>query len=84
MKEVIQLDAAYTALAMDIVMGYSFGESVNYLQRRDFALEWMETFHSFLCFLPVTRHAPWMHRVLKSMPFFIINLISARVGALVR
>jgi Cytochrome P450 len=83
-KEVVQLDAVYLALTMDVVTEYAFGQSANYLRRKDFAFEWMETTHSFLRFLPVIKQAPWLHRILKSTPFFIINLISLRAAALTR
>jgi cytochrome P450 len=81
-KEIVRLDAAYLALAMDVVTDYSFGQSVNYLQQKDLGLEWMKTMHSVLGFLPVVRHAPWMHRILKSIPFSVINLLSAKAAAL--
>jgi Cytochrome P450 len=83
-KEVVQLDIAYLALAMDIVTDYSFGQPVGYLERKDFALEWNKVLRGYLPFLHFIKQAPWVHHILKSIPFFILNRISPGAAALAR
>jgi cytochrome P450 len=83
-KEVVRLDIAYLALAMDVLTDYSFGQPVGYLQQKDFALEWNKVLRSLLPFLAVMKQAPWMHHILNSIPLFILNLISPGAAALAR
>jgi hypothetical protein len=52
------LDVAYLALSMDIVTDYSFGQSTNYLQRKDFALEWRDIIHGFVHFITGREPSP--------------------------
>jgi cytochrome P450 len=84
MKEVVQIELAYLALGMDVVTDYSFGQSTNYLQQKDFAFEWHKMMHSMATLIPVLRQAPWAHNIFRSIPLFMVTLISPRAAAFLR
>ncbi|KAL9039589.1 MAG: hypothetical protein Q9214_004816 [Letrouitia sp. 1 TL-2023] len=73
---VINLNTAFTALALDVISLYAFGKSYGLLQRREFAPDWRQMLHNTLESFPLMRHMPWLPAILKKLPSSIRNLVS--------
>lgn len=56
--EVIQLDAAYMALTLDVITGYSFGDSWGALESPESWKNWHRVMYQMFETVPVGRHLP--------------------------
>jgi cytochrome P450 len=77
------LDAAYTALTMDIIAHYAYGYSYNHLAEDDFKLSWKETIIGASANGAFLRQFPWTLPIMKAMPFSLLQKLNPQAGALV-
>jgi len=82
-KEVIRLDAAYTALTMDIMTHYAYGESYNHLAEDDFKLSWKEAIINTSANGAFLRQFPWTLPIMKATPLSLLQKINPQAAALV-
>jgi cytochrome P450 len=82
-KEVIRLDAAYTALTMDIITHYAYGQSYNHLAEDDFKLSWKEAIIGVAANGAFLRQFPWALPIMKATPLSLLQKINPQAGALV-
>ncbi|KAI4213325.1 MAG: hypothetical protein LQ351_004066 [Letrouitia transgressa] len=73
---VLNLNTAFTALALDVISLYGFGKSYGLLQKPEFAPNWRQMLHNTLESFPLMRHVPWLPAMLKKLPHSIRNLVS--------
>ncbi|KAN0093577.1 cytochrome P450 [Hyaloscypha variabilis] len=66
--EVVRVDAAFTALTMDVISQYSFARDDDYLSEPDFKLQWKETLIGAFEGGALLRQFPWMLRVMNLFP----------------
>jgi cytochrome P450 len=66
--EVIRIDAAYTALTMDVICQYSFAMDDNMLGEPDFKLAWKETLTGATEGGAMLRQFPWMFPMMNALP----------------
>lgn len=79
---VIRLDAAFTALTMDIISHYSYGKSYRYLDEDDFKLSWKEAVLEASANGAMLRHFPAMLAVSKSMPHWLLRKLDPQAAVL--
>jgi Cytochrome P450 len=81
-KEVINLTVAYMALSTDVITEYCFGDCTNYLRQKDFSVEWAEIMKYVFKLGAFWKLTPWIHRILRVTPIFIMNLMSPKASSL--
>ncbi|KAG5975396.1 hypothetical protein E4U55_007703 [Claviceps digitariae] len=81
-KHVLRLDAAFFALANDIIAEYSFGEGYRCLEREDFREDFKSTLLAAVETGALVRHFPWMVPLLYGLPRWILARLSGRFTAL--
>ncbi|KAE8356302.1 cytochrome P450 [Aspergillus coremiiformis] len=74
-KSVLQLDAAYIALTMDIITEYSYGTSYDCLAAGDFQPRWKETILAAVSSFALTRQFPWIFPLMKATPSSILRFL---------
>jgi len=82
-KEVIRLDAAYTALTMDIITHYAYGRSYNHLAEDDFKLSWKETIIAVAANGAFLRQFPWSLPIMKATPLSLLQKLNPQAASLV-
>ncbi|KAE9368851.1 cytochrome P450 [Stipitochalara longipes BDJ] len=66
--EVVRVDAAFTALTMDVISQYSFARDDDYLSEPDFKLKWKETLVGAFESGALLRQFPWMLTIMNLFP----------------
>ncbi|EFY91617.1 cytochrome P450, putative [Metarhizium acridum CQMa 102] len=83
-NKVVRLDAAFFALANDIITEYSFGEGYDCLSKNDF----QESFKGVLLTAveagAFIRQFPWVVGIIKSMPVLVLRRISGAFASLLQ
>jgi cytochrome P450 len=79
---VIRLDAAFTALTMDVITHYSYGKSYRYLDESDFKLAWKDAVLAASANGAMLRHFPVMLAVSKSMPHWLLKKLDPQAAVL--
>jgi cytochrome P450 len=82
-KEIIRLDVAYTALTMDIIAQYAYGQSYNHLAEDDFKAYWKETVIGASANGAFLRQFPWALPILKAIPFSLLQKMNPYAAHLV-
>jgi len=80
---VVRLDAAFMALTMDVISGFAFGDSYNYLDEPDFKLEWKETVVGGSANGVFLRQFPWALPILKVTPLSVLEVANPKAAKLV-
>lgn len=81
-RSVIRLDAAFTALTMDVITHYSYGKSYRYLDEPDFKLAWKDAVLAASANGAMLRHFPAMLAVSKSMPHWLLKKLDPQAAVL--
>ncbi|KAG6004627.1 hypothetical protein E4U21_000903 [Claviceps maximensis] len=79
---VLRLDVAFFALANDIITEYSFGEGYDCLGREDFREDFKANLMSTLETGALVRHFPWILRLMRALPRWILARVSDTFTAL--
>lgn len=69
--EVIQLDAAYMALTLDVITGYSFGDPWGALESPESWKKWHSLMYQGFETVLVARHLPWLFMMMGMMPMWM-------------
>ncbi|KAL9105922.1 MAG: hypothetical protein Q9227_008982 [Pyrenula ochraceoflavens] len=80
LDRVINFQAAYTALTMDIVSQYCFGESMGSLEKEKYGRSWMEFFHSGVHVHPIARQFSYLFDQSRKMPGWLATKVSPMLG----
>ena len=67
-KKPIDLGLAYTALTVDVISHYAFGEPYGLVERPGFSPEWKDMVWSIMESFALVRNVPWLPAVLKALP----------------
>jgi len=77
------LDAAYTALTMDILTHYAYGENYNHLAEDDFKLSWKEAITGAAANGAFLRQFPWALPIMKATPLSLLQKLNPQAASLV-
>ncbi|KAK8092013.1 Cytochrome P450 [Apiospora hydei] len=80
---VVRLDVAFTALTMDIITDFAFGERTRHLDEPDFGLLWKETLVAQSANAVFLRQFPWLWPVLQRTPLRLLRLLQHPAAGLV-
>lgn len=83
-KEIVRIDAAYSALTMDIVTMFAFGVDEEHLNHPDFHLAWKEAILGTLSVFTFLQMFPWTWPILKNLPLWLTELLDPGIGLTVR
>lgn len=78
--KVVNISNAMAGLTMDIISGYSFGESMDSLERKDYKKEWLGLLHDGAQIRPLGRHFPWLISWLLDLPPQLVEKFSPRAA----
>lgn len=81
--EVVRVDVAFTALTMDIITDFAFGERTTLLDEPDFGLVWKESLIKLSANGVILRQFPWIWPVLKRIPLWLLQLLRSPAAGLV-
>jgi cytochrome P450 len=70
--QVLNTGIAFTALTLDVISDYCFGQSWRCLERPDFAPEWKKTMTNLFEPVPVMRNFPWIMGFMQSLPDWVM------------
>ncbi|KAL9114326.1 MAG: hypothetical protein Q9227_001748 [Pyrenula ochraceoflavens] len=76
---IINLQAAYTSLTMDVISHYCFGSSMATLDRQDYGKQWMDFFHTGVQIHPFARQFPSLFAALKDLPAWLAVRLSPMI-----
>ncbi|OAA37673.1 Cytochrome P450 [Metarhizium rileyi] len=82
--KVVRLDAAFFALANDVITEYSFGECYDCLRKEDFQASFKGVLLTAVEAGAFIRQFPWVVNIVKSIPLCILSQISNAFGSLIR
>ena len=69
--KVLNIGVAFTALTLDVISDYCFGQSWRCLESTDFAPEWKRTMTNLFEPVPIMRHFPWIMPVMQALPAWV-------------
>lgn len=71
-SRVLNIGVAFTALTLDMISDYCFGQSWKCLESPDFAPEWKRTMTNLFEPVPAMRHFPWLMPMMQSLPDWVM------------
>lgn len=77
------MDAAFTALTMDVISQYSFANDSDYLSAPDLGLDWKEQLEKAFRSGGLVRHFPIMLTIMDTLPPSVIKILDPGMSALV-
>ena len=81
--EVIRLDAAFVALTLDVISGYSFGDSWGCLNDPQQSwIKWYRIMNGVFEAVPVGKHLPWLAILMQNLPMWIIQRMNPDMATL--
>lgn len=83
-QEIVRIDAAYSALTMDIVTMFAFGVDDDHLNHPDFDLAWKQAILGTLSVFTFLQIFPWTWPILKNMPLWLTEKLDPGMGLTVR
>ncbi|KAG6010707.1 hypothetical protein E4U43_008547 [Claviceps pusilla] len=78
---VLRLDAAFFALANDIITEYTFGEDHHCLDEDDFREGFKDTMMKAVETGSILRHFPWMWTLMDALPQWLLARLSSMLAA---
>lgn len=82
--EVVQLDAAYMALTLDVITGYCFGNSWGALENPDSWRKWHRVMYEGFEAAILDRHLPWLVMLMATMPIWLTEKLNPDIATFVR
>jgi cytochrome P450 len=82
--DVVNLSYAYSALTMDVISGYCFGDDMKSLDRKEFGREWLDILHDGIQIRPVGRQFPWLINTMMDLPPKVVMRLMPRIAPLVK
>lgn len=83
-KQIVRIDAAYSALTLDVVTRFAFGEDEENLNHPNFNLVWKEAILGTLSVFTFLQMFPWLWPVLNNMPVWLTERLDPGMGRTVR
>lgn len=68
----LDIGIAFTALTLDVISDYCFGQSWRCLADPSFAPEWKRTMTNLFEPVPVMRSFPWIMSIMQSLPAWVM------------
>ena len=78
--KVFTLGVPCSALTLDVISDYCFGQSWRCLSAPDFAPEWRRTLHDLFLPVPVFKQFPWIARLLGSLPRSMVEKMNPDIA----
>ncbi|KAK8022282.1 Cytochrome P450 monooxygenase [Apiospora rasikravindrae] len=82
-NEIVRVDVAFTALTMDIITDFAFGERTYHLDEPDFGVRWKETLIAQSANAVFLRQFPWLWPVLQRTPLRLLQWLRHPAAGLV-
>ncbi|KAK6851687.1 hypothetical protein PG995_011812 [Apiospora arundinis] len=79
---VVRLDVAFTALTMDIITDFAFGERTRLLDEPNFGLQWKESLINLSANSTVLRQFPWLYPILTRIPLSLLQFLRSPAAGL--
>lgn len=79
-KRVLRFDVAATALTLDVITDYCFGQSWGCLEDPNFAPEWKQTMTSLFEAVPVSKQFPWILAPMSALPLAVIRMMDPNLA----
>lgn len=71
-KKILPIGTAFTALTLDVITEYCFGDSWNCLDKPDFSQDWKDTMTNLFIPIPLIKQFPLIIQTLNCIPPKII------------
>ncbi|KAL9097878.1 MAG: hypothetical protein Q9165_000204 [Trypethelium subeluteriae] len=80
--EVISIDAAFVALTMDVISGYSYGQAFGCLDEPQRSWKhWHKVMDDLFEFFEMSKHFPWLAGVLRILPKWVTDRITPSMAS---
>lgn len=79
-KQIVRMDAAYSALALDMIVLYAFGVDEENLLHADFNLVWKDAILGTLSVFTFLQMFPWLWPILNNMPVWLTERLDPGMG----
>ena len=79
---VLPVGTAFTALTLDVISDYCFGQSWSCIQTPEFAPEWKRTMTNGFEPVPIVKQFPWILKFMLALPPSVIEKISPEMALL--
>jgi cytochrome P450 len=66
--KILDLGTAFTAVTLDVITKYCYDSCLNCVSQPDFAPQWKKLMGGLFEPVPVTKHFPWVLKILQSLP----------------
>ena len=76
----LNLSDVYSALTLDVISHYCFGESMGQLESPQWGKAWLDLLHQGVQTNPFTRQFPWLMNRLKRAPVWLLKRIQPQLG----
>ena len=73
---ILPVGVPFTALTLDVISDYCFGQSWRCLSAPDFAPEWKRTMTNLFEPVPVVKQFPWIAQIMGSLPRSVLRSIN--------
>ncbi|KAF2756362.1 putative benzoate 4-monooxygenase cytochrome P450 [Pseudovirgaria hyperparasitica] len=80
--EVIWLNAVFASFAGDVIGCVTCGDNPGFLEGKDFSPEWYTTNRKLLEVIPIIRNFPWLTRLVRAVPRWIVDKVNPSVSSL--
>jgi hypothetical protein len=74
--KVLELGVAFTALTLDVISDYCFGQSWRCLSAPDFAPEWKRTMTNMFEPVPIVKQFPWIAQIMGALPRSVLAKVA--------
>jgi hypothetical protein len=81
--EPINLEVAFSALTTDIITEYSFARSYGYLDKKEFAPEWLDILRSVSEASHLNKQFGWLLPLMKSLPIWVVEATNPQMMRLI-
>ena len=78
----LPVGVAFTALTLDVITDYCFGQSWRCLEAHDFAPEWKRTMTNLFEPVPVVKQFPWLLKLINALPPWVVEKMNPDIGVL--
>ncbi|KAF2228164.1 putative cytochrome P450 [Elsinoe ampelina] len=80
-RETLNIGNAFTALGVDVICDYAFGQSWGCLQAGDFGPQWKNTLNTLLRAVPILKHVPWLFKYLNVLAETRLTSVNPNMGS---
>ncbi|KAF1999845.1 putative benzoate 4-monooxygenase cytochrome P450 [Amniculicola lignicola CBS 123094] len=77
---VVNLNEAFSAMTLDIISEYCFGESMGSLEKSAYGKDWLDLLHQGIQVRPLARQFPSLFNIMFDLPPQIMEKMNPRLG----